>query len=224
MTSSGVSRRESARHGLRKTGSPHERPALYHRRVTHQIAVTGFGPFVDVERNASGEVALALAEVELPGVTVHSTVLPVTFDDAPRHFDTWFDGIAPRPAAIVALGVQKEGYFRLERRARTILDSPKRDNSGRLADGIRLEGEELETAVDLGRMGRALEAAGARDVRVSDDAGGFVCERVYHHALSRAAQHGIAALFLHVPPVEFLESREQTPIVAALLRALSQTL
>ena len=44
-----------------------ERPGLYHRRVTHQIAVTGFGPFVDVERNASGEVALALADVELPG-------------------------------------------------------------------------------------------------------------------------------------------------------------
>lgn len=188
------------------------------------IAVTGFGPFVEVDRNASGEVALGLSELELPGLRVHSTVLPVTFEDAPRHFDAWFETLDPRPDAIVALGVHRDAYFRLERRARTTLDSPKRDNSGRLAGGMRLEGRDLETGVDLPRMERALRAAGAGDVRISDDAGGFVCERIYHHALTRAEERGISGLFVHVPPVEVQDSREQTRLVAALLRELSATI
>ena len=122
----------------------------------------------------------------------------------------------------MCLGVQRSPWFRLERVALAELRSAKHDNDGVRAAGVRLAGEpRLETGLDLDALARALVAGGAADVRVSDDAGGFVCERVYHHALTRARERGIPAVFLHVPPLAAVGLEAQTRAVAALLAAVA---
>jgi pyroglutamyl-peptidase len=182
------------------------------------LLLTGFEPFVDVPENPSGLVAERLIAAPPAGVRLTGGVLPVSIERAPAALDALLAAAPDPPAAIVSLGVHRGAWFRLERRARAALRSPKRDNDGRSADGVTLAGAvELVTGLDVARLAAALRAGGAVDVRVSADAGGFVCERIYHHALTRAAERGIAAVFLHVPSVEAVGVAEQAAAVAAML-------
>lgn len=193
------------------------------------MLVTGFGPFLEVERNASGEVALALAALPadaLGGARVAAGVLPVVFAEVADAVDALLAGLAPEvPGLLLGLGVHRGGSFRLERGARARLDSPKTDNAGRRAAELAPLGErDLATDLDLERLGRVLRSAGADEIQLSDDAGGFVCERAYHHLLARADALGVPALFLHVPPLERVPVEAQVPVVAGLVAALAADL
>lgn len=184
------------------------------------VLVTGFGPFRGRSRNPSREVALALERDPPAGVRVVAAELPVSFLGAPRALRRALARLAPRrPAAILGLGVQPEPRFRLERRARGRYRGRREDNDGRTASGLGLDlGPDLECELDLARLERVLRRAGASDVRVSDDAGGFVCEVTLHTLL--AERRGAPAVFLHVPPVRAMAAAEQTPIVRALVAEL----
>lgn len=195
------------------------------------VVLTGFGPFPGVDRNASGELVRSLARTfDGPGscapgaVRLAARELPVTFDGAPRGLAALLEELAPeRPSALLALGVHREPWFRLERRARARLSSEKPDNDGRVARDVAALAEgDLATDVDLEAAAESLRAGGARDVRLSTDAGGYVCERTYHALLVRARALGVPGLFLHVPPVETLAPAEQAPAVAELVRWLAR--
>ena len=91
------------------------------------------------------------------------------------------------------------------------------DNAGVVGEELDLpDGPELRTTADLEALADVLRAAGAPEVEVSTDAGGYVCERVFRHGL----ESGIPALFLHVPPIATMPVREQLPIVRAVAGAL----
>jgi pyroglutamyl-peptidase len=186
--------------------------------------LTGFGAFVDVAENPSGLVVERLLAAPPAGVRLAGGVLPVSIERVPDAFDALL-AAAPAPAAaFVCLGVQRKPWFCLERRARAALSSVKIDNDGLPASGVRLAGAAvLETGLDLDVLAAALVRGGAGDVRISDDAGGFVCERTYHLALTRAAERGIPAVFLHVPPLDAVTLEAQSRAAAAMLAALAAT-
>lgn len=180
--------------------------------------MTGFGPFPGVEFNPSGEVARALAEAPPPGVEVRAAVLPVAFARVPAAWDDLLagDGV---PALLLSLGVHPGSSFRLERTARALLSGGRTDADGDEAPAGSLGGGDRSTLLPLEELARALAAAGAPEVELSGDAGGYVCERAYHHLLGCADQRGIPGLFLHVPPAEVLGLDRQVPVVRALLAA-----
>jgi len=186
------------------------------------VLVTGFGAFEQVERNPSGELARALEADPPAGLEVRAAELPVTFDGAPVAVRQAVQRILPRrPKLLLGLGVQKEAYFRLERRARGALTGERTDNSGETASSAGVDaGPDMETSLDLERLAEALRAAGADDVRVSEDAGGYVCERTYHALLSAGTLLNAQALFVHLPPFDALSTESQLPIVRAMLEAL----
>ena len=184
------------------------------------VLVTGFGPFPGSEVNPSREVARALEREPPPGVRVAARELPVTFRGAPAAIRAALAELGPeRPAALLGLGVQPEPCFRLERRARGAYSGARADNDGATPDGLALElGPDRVCALDLERLAQVLREAGAGEVRVSDDAGGYVCEVTLHTLLGEA--RGAPAVFLHVPPAAVLDAAAQTPIVRALVAAL----
>lgn len=186
------------------------------------VLVTGFGPFRGRARNPSRDVARALEREPPPGVRVVARELPVTFRGAPRAIRKALAELAPaRPVALLGLGVQREPRFRLESRARGVYRGKRRDNDGATPDGLGLDlGPDRECALDLERFADVLRAAGAPDVRLSDDAGGYVCEVCYHTLLGEA--RGAPAVFLHVPPAQALDAAAQTPIVRALVAELAR--
>ncbi|MBI5434097.1 MAG: hypothetical protein HZA52_14790 [Planctomycetes bacterium] len=194
-----------------------------------RIAITGFGAFrgesdVAVVENPSRAIAFALEREPPPGVQVVAAELSVTFERAPRELERWLAGLDAPPAALLGLGVQSRGgVYRLERRARARLEGDRRDNDGRGAGEATagLTGD-LATELDLARLAVALRVGGASDVLCSDDAGGFVCERVYHALLERGRSLGVPAVFLHLPTVAQAPIAEQTRIVRALVIELAR--
>jgi len=185
------------------------------------VLVTGFGPFPGVSENPSVAVARAL-EAEPPrGAHVVARELPVTFATAPAAVERALAELPRAPAALLGLGVQPDATFRLERRARGRLRGDRADAAGATATDAGVDaGADLECALDLEALAASLRAAGAGAVTLSDDAGGYVCERTYHALLSAGAARGVPAVFLHVPPVEALAASAQVPLVRALLEAL----
>jgi len=183
------------------------------------VLVTGFGAFPGTVRNPSREIALALELAPPPGLRVRAAELPVSFEGAPAALEALLDALAADPPALIlGLGVQRAASFRLERRARGSLRGERLDADGRTASELAIEaGEELATEVELASLLQALREAGAGEVEISDDAGGYVCERTYHRLLACGRSLAVPALFLHVPPAEALEPEAQVPIVRALL-------
>ena len=183
------------------------------------VLVTGFGPFLDAVRNPSGEIARALGESPPAGIDIASTVLPVSFVQVPTALEAVLAGLLPRvPDLLLGLGLHREPGLRLEARARSTLTSAKPDVDGAFAASLgALAGGELRTALDLEPLAAALRAAGAGDVRVSEDAGGYVCERTYHALLTAGARSSSPALFLHVPSADHIEPERQAALVRAWL-------
>ena len=182
------------------------------------LFITGFGAFEDVDVNPSGHLARTLGA----DTGVRGLELPVSFRAAPLAIDAALEELAPsRPLAILATGVHPGSSFRLERRARARLGAGRPDNDGVSADALEIaDSPDLETALELELLAESLRAAGASQVELSRDAGGYVCERVYRHVLEIGEREGIPALFLHVPPVAFVPVAEQLAPVRALMGAL----
>lgn len=185
------------------------------------VLVTGFGAFLDVERNPSGELA-RLLEAEPPeGCRVRGIELPVTFDGAPVAIAEELERLGQTPVLLLGTGVHRGPCFRLEKQARGNLKSDRPDNAGRIADGEGIVlGEDLATELELSSLVPLLEAPELDPVMLSEDAGGYVCERTYHALLTEANARSIPALFLHVPPLEFMESERQAAHARALVAEL----
>ena len=200
--------------------------------------ITGFGPFPGVTDNPSIRVAEALAAEPPAGVRVVARELPVTFEGAPQSVaEAARELEAEAPGELVALlglGVQPEASFRLEQRARGQLDGGRADNAGITASAVGVDaGADLTCPLDLEQLAGALRgaladlrgavAAGERPaVVLSDDAGGYVCERTYHALLTCARERGLTALFLHIPPAASMDPAVQAPIVRALVAELAR--
>jgi pyroglutamyl-peptidase len=184
------------------------------------VLVTGFGAFADDANNPSRVVAAELERDPPRGVRVRARELPVTFAGAPRDvasFVAEFEGESP--ALLLGLGVQREAYFRLETRARGRFDPRRADNVGETGASIDL-GREFATIVDVAQLARMLRDAGAGDVRISDDAGGYVCERTFRALLEEGERIDAPAMFLHVPPARAVAAEEQARLVRAMLATL----
>ena len=189
------------------------------------LLVTGFGPYEDVEENPSGRLVERLDLDPPAGVEIAARILPVSFRGSVAELDDALTALEPRtPAAILSLGVRKKGqHFRLERRAASTLVEGRPDILGVDAAELGLvPGPELTTTLDMAPLSDALRAGGADEVEVSDDAGGYVCERVYRHALERGAELGVPAVFLHVPALRHVSLAKQLRPVRMLVSALAR--
>jgi len=76
-----------------------------------------------------------------------------------------------------------------------------------------------ETVFDYSGLGNALKVAGYA-VRISQNAGNYLCNHVYYHGL-RAAKERTQILFLHVP---YLKNMPAPTRIAAVLSAFLQGL
>jgi len=171
--------------------------------------VTGFGAFEDVTENASARIVESLVADPPPGIEVSGHVLPVSFARSAEAIDEALRALEPRrPDLFFSMGVCPGSAMRLERRAGIRLRVDRPDVDGRGGDAVRLEGPDLATPFGLEPLAAVLSRAGAREVLLSSDAGGYVCERVYRHVLETGERLSIPALFLHLPGVEVVPVAE----------------
>ena len=183
------------------------------------ILLTGFGAFEGVDENPSG----ALVRLLDGRRKVRGVILPVEFRASAEALDEALAS-GPEPSLILCLGVHPGPGYRLERRAGPTLSLERPDNAGECGGVVSGEmgGPEgdLVTGLDLDELLEVLSRGGAEAVCISTDAGGYVCERIYRHALVRAGERGAEALFFHVPPLAEVPIEAQAEVLRLLLSAL----
>ena len=190
-----------------------------------RLLVTGFGPFEDVEDNPSARIVERLDADPPDDIELVVRILPVSFRRSASGLDSALKAMEPNgPDAILALGLHSSGTsFRVERRATTNLEDGRPDVLGVESSSIRLPKSEILTmSLDLDALRESLDQQGVPAAEISEEAGGYVCERLYFHALKRAQSLGIPAVFLHVPPFEELGLEAQLRSVRQFISALAR--
>ncbi len=169
---------------------------------TPVVLVLGFEPFADETINPSAEIARQLEGQIISDHRVVSSVLPVSFTDAPIHLAECLDRY--RPELVIALG-QAGGRKQIsfERVAINLIDA-------RIADNTGLQPIDVEilrggpgayfSSLPLKAMHAQLQALGVPS-SLSLSAGTYVCNQVFYwlaHLL--ASEHPQArGGFIHVP-------------------------
>jgi pyroglutamyl-peptidase len=186
------------------------------------LLLTGFGPFLDVDTNPSGELARHFDGRRIGALTVVGRVLPVSIARAPVVLEEALRRVSP--ALLVGLGTQREPNFRFETRARLPLHATKPDVDG-FVPGAAPDpaGHEAHrTDLDVWSLASDLLARGV-PARVSDEAGGYVCEWAYVHLARHGARLGVPALFVHVPQARAMALADQAAVLERVLARLAES-
>jgi len=167
--------------------------------VTSPLLITAFSAFPGVDENPTQVLLDSLGSHEDPLLAAaRKLLLPTLYDVAPAQLAAALD---PMPRVIVMTGYSaKARGLVLERRSsnRCLPDRP--DASGNCARQLEVGTSVLATRVDVAALLGTLRTEGIA-AEVSEDAGGYVCNHVYHAALAGPCVHenGPLAIFVHVP-------------------------
>lgn len=170
-----------------------------------RLLITGFGPFPRVPRNPTSSLATGLAadpRWRRLGVEARALVLPTTWGAVEDVLLPALD--AERPDAVLMLGVAARRH-RITPEIRAVNRVTRRvpDASGRVPEGLSYrQGAPfaLPARVSGAPLLSAMRAAArlAKGVRLSRDAGRYLCNAASYAAL--AQEDGPPALvFIHVP-------------------------
>lgn len=178
-----------------------------------RLLLTGFRPFGGLRVNPSWEAIRHLGGARRGAVELHVAELPVSYRDAPRELCEHAGRV--RPAAIVLLGVATERTcVSLERTARN-LSGAAMDEDGLARPGPIEPGASpsLPSALPLAEIHTALGRE-RLPVDWSDDAGGYLCNRVFWEARRHLAP---PSGFVHLPPLEALALDLQRRVVEVVI-------
>lgn len=169
-----------------------------------RVVIAGFGPFPGVPRNPSAAIAQALAQRRRPAllrldrsVHVFATNYAAIDRDLPKIF-------AKMPDVVLIFGLAgRRRHICIETRARNAVSLLFPD-----ANGCRPSTGVIEAGGPAALSGRApfhrlLGAARARNgsVRLSRDAGRYLCNYAYWCALQRAPRGWPLVQFVHIPAI-----------------------
>lgn len=178
-----------------------------------RLLLTGFEPFGGMPVNPSWEAVRPLDGEVWGEVVLRAVRLPVSYAKAPGALRDAIETF--RPDAVVMFGLaQARNAVALERVARNRSEGTA-DNEGATASGAIEPGGPATrpSTLPLDRIHRALAEAGI-PAGWSDDAGGYLCNRVFWEGCAVA---GVPAGFVHLPPFEAIPEgrmREAVRIVA----------
>jgi len=170
---------------------------------------TGFQPFLEHTFNPSWDAATAAAEV----FASRAYELEVTFEAAKRDA-AWL--VQPGRCVVMFGLAAKSQDIRFERFAHNLRGTAPLEE-GPLDD---VEDMLRETSLDIGSLAKAWDEEaiehGLPRAAISRDAGNYVCNAIYWHALG-ACEGDAQALFIHIPPVTPETAKEIGQRLARLL-------
>ena len=185
-----------------------------------RLLVTGFGPFPGAPLNPSARVVTILAtkmrRFARAGIVLETCILPVTID-APDALDAQI--ARSTPDVMLHLGVAgRRRVISVETRAINRISTLHPDARGRFAQRgtLRAKGASLTTKWNNVHVANALRGQGFAAAR-SIDAGTYICNAVFFHALSC---HAMPALFIHIPSARRIAPKTIALALARILPGL----
>jgi len=188
------------------------------------VLLTGFEPFGGSQVNPSAQVVRTLARDGLPGVALHSAILPVDRQGGPA---TLLNAVrALHPDAIVCLGeATRRMAISIERVAINLLDYRMADNAGHQAidEPIVPDGPAAYfVTLPVRAMLEAVRAAGI-PAELSLSAGAFLCNQVTYELLHYLTTHQLAipAGFVHLPALPEQVTNAYPPMPSMALATMT---
>ncbi len=189
-----------------------------------KMLLTGFEPFGGSQVNPSGEVVGRLARDGVPGVALHSAILPVDRQGGPA---TLLNAVrALHPDAILCLGeAARRMAISIERVALNLLDYRMADNAGHQAvDEPIVPGGPAAYFVTL-PVRVILDAVRTAGIpaELSLSAGAFLCNQVTYELLHYLTTHqlDIPAGFVHLPALPEQVTSAYPPMPSMALETMS---
>jgi len=196
-----------------------------------RVVLAGFGPFPGVPFNPSAVLVRALARRRRPAfadVVISTHVFATRYAAVDRDLA---ELAAQKPDLILIFGVaRRRRYLGIETRARNAQSVLYPDASGQrparatIAQG---EGGALRGSAPFWRLLGAARRSGF-PVRLSRDAGRYLCNYAYWRALEMARQTPTLVQFIHIPQIRLTPRRRRSrrsalalpPLVTAAERLL----
>jgi pyroglutamyl-peptidase len=173
--------------------------------VTAKILVTGFEPFGGMTVNPTQQLVERLDGRSVPGVELHSGVLPVEYDECLRVVLERIDRL--EPDAVIACGLAAgRSAITPERIAINVKDTGAdhaiADNAGRRPEDERINDgpDGIFSTLPIRAIERALVAAGI-PTAISNTAGTYICNNTMYGVLDHLRRRESTALagFIHFP-------------------------
>lgn len=159
------------------------------------LLVTGFGPFPSMPRNPSAGAARAVAACprwRVLGVEVRLRVLTTAYAAILTELEP---ALAERPSAVLMVGVAgRSRRIRVERRGTSRRSTLFPDRAGETAHAPMTRSAPRWTTAPAEAARLAVLRHGL-PARLSRDAGRYLCNAAYFHALGAQAP----VLFIHIP-------------------------
>jgi pyroglutamyl-peptidase len=189
-----------------------------------KVLLTGFEPFGGSQVNPSEQVVGRLARDGVPGVTLHSAILPVDRQGGPA---TLLNAVrALHPDAILCLGeATRRMAIAIERVALNLLDYRIADNAGHQAidEPIVPDGPAAYfVTLPVRAMLAAVRAAGI-PAELSLSAGAFLCNQVTYELLHYLTTHqlDIPTGFVHLPALPEQVTNAYPPMPSMALETMA---
>ena len=191
------------------------------RQFRRVLLLTGFGPFGKIDQNPSQIIAERLDGRTVGGWTIVGRTLPVAFGKDTARLATLIEKF--KPAAVLSLGVAASAEMvRIE----TVARNHRQAAQGRKMPILAGAPMQMKATLPGATMRRALRAAGLA-VRLSEDAGDYLCNHTLFQSLRIARQQEgrFRAGFLHLPlPVECGGAIQSNPALARLERGVRRVI
>ncbi len=195
------------------------------------ILVTAFEPFGGEAINASWEAVRRIDGWRTGDAVVAARMLPCAYGMCLDEFVAQCRRLDPSAVLLTGQAAGR-GAVCVERIARNAASATARDNCGAIGAVATDALEVLRATAPAAGIARAIREAGVA-VRVSSNAGDFVCNHLYYGSLRylAAAAPSLRAVFIHLPatPQQALARARPLPTVEAVLalqaavRVLSET-
>jgi pyroglutamyl-peptidase len=189
-----------------------------------KVLLTGFEPFGGSQVNPSAQVVHTLVRDGVPGVTLHSAILPVDRQGGPA---TLLNAVRVcQPDVILCLGeAARRPAISIERVALNLLDYRMADNSGHQAvdEPVVPDGPAAYfVTLPVRAMLNAVHAAGI-PAALSLSAGAFLCNQVTYALLHYLTIHQLAipAGFVHLPALPEQVTNAYPPMPSMALETMA---
>lgn len=175
-----------------------------------RVLVSGFTTFSTHTENSSEIIANELRSVQIPGIELHTTILPVAFSQSWEHLKGQIESF--KPDVVICMGLAgNRSKIELEKVAINLIHCEIPDNEGVLIqDKLIIDGgaEAYFSTLPLKAM---REVQTPYPVAMSFSAGAYVCNYLFYRLMEYTKGSGVRAGFVHLPPLgssksEILES------------------
>jgi pyroglutamyl-peptidase len=170
-----------------------------------KVLVAGFGPFPGAAKNPSGQLALLVARsrrVAASGAKIIGAIIPTVYQEV---FSTFTDVLKiEKPDAVLLFGLAgSRPFMRIETRAMNVVSSLHPDAAGEKSVNHSLVAgspQILNARAPVHHLLKVARGTGA-EAKLSVNAGRYICNAAFFHALDAARKTGEPKLvaFVHIP-------------------------